>query len=98
MKDCKTCIYYGKCTTDDTASCVHTYENNTEYSNYKPEMALVVHGHWEQQDRTGKMYYGPNDYGRPVVFDGYCCSECNKWNLARTNYCPNCGAKMDLES
>lgn len=72
--------------------------NNIAYSNYKSEMALVIHGHWKQQYRTEKMYCGQNDYGRCVVFDGYCCSECNKWNSARTNYCPNCGAKIDLES
>ena len=28
--------------------------NNIAYSNYKPEMALVVHGHWKQQYRTEK--------------------------------------------
>lgn len=27
------------------------------------------------------------------------CSVCNEWfyNLAGSNYCPNCGAKMDLK-
>lgn len=25
----------------------------------------------------------------------YRCSECNKANVIRSNYCPNCGARMD---
>ena len=25
------------------------------------------------------------------------CRECGKWGSKRSNYCPNCGAKMDLE-
>lgn len=27
----------------------------------------------------------------------YRCSECNKANVIRSNFCPNCGAKMDDE-
>lgn len=29
--------------------------------------------------------------------NGWMCSECNKDNTFDTNYCPNCGAKMESE-
>ena len=47
----------------------------------------VKHGKWEK--RTF------------IIFDservGYRCSECNTTWDTNTNYCPNCGAKMDEE-
>ena len=27
----------------------------------------------------------------------YKCSECGKWQIGISKFCPNCGAKMDLE-
>ena len=43
----------------------------------------VVHGRWKQ---TG-MHLLP-----------YECSVCGSKEEGRTNYCPNCGARMDLEA
>ena len=47
----------------------------------------VVHGRWEER-------YAPN--GKYVAWDGFYCSVCGK-QAAKSNYCPNCGAKMDGE-
>lgn len=48
----------------------------------------VVHGEWIHH------YY---DSGEPID-DKWYCSECHMCNdHRRTWYCPNCGAKMDLE-
>lgn len=51
------------------------------------EAVPVRHGHWiekidaEAKDSTRRRFY---------------CSVCGKWQTyGRTNYCPNCGAKMD---
>ncbi len=30
--------------------------------------------------------------------DCYCCSACDKKAMDNSNYCPNCGAKMDGEA
>ena len=64
------------------------------------EAEPVKHGRWA------------NSYDNPVAFekrDSRCpsescyCSECKEWLTASDeyscigNYCPNCGAKMDLE-
>ena len=43
-------------------------------------VVIQKHGHWKQ---TG-MHFLP-----------YQCSACKSNEEGRTNYCPNCGAKMD---
>lgn len=54
------------------------------------DVALVRHGRWEYDLQT------INTYGRLR------CSICNWWTLDPSvdrsySYCPNCGAKMDIE-
>lgn len=47
----------------------------------------VVHGRWNNQS------FSLNG-GRVLLFT---CSECNHEQGGESNYCPNCGAKMDGE-
>lgn len=49
------------------------------------EIVEVVHAKWEER-------YVPN--GGYVAWNGYYCSVCGK-QAVKSNYCPNCGAKMD---
>lgn len=57
------------------------------------DMAPVQHGRWISVDRE------PWDF----ILGFYYCSECRMVNQYdghsgdQTNYCPHCGAKMDLE-
>ena len=45
-----------------------------------------------QKDRLkGEWIYSVNDESVAEIWD---CSECGQWSLAKTNYCPNCGADM----
>ena len=46
----------------------------------------VVNGEW------GEIY---TCHGERLW--GYRCSQCEADNSEKSNYCPNCGAKMDLE-
>ena len=47
------------------------------------DVALVRHGRWEE-------------CGQYDVYDYYQCSECGYFSFdGETNYCPNCGAKME---
>ena len=48
----------------------------------------VVHGRWEN----------PSKYGMSTMMDklGNVCSACASYCDNRFNYCPHCGAKMDL--
>ncbi len=50
------------------------------------DVAPVVHGRWGKVYRSGV-----------AVKDGYVSSCCDMWNNRKSNYCPNCGAKMDAE-
>ena len=49
----------------------------------------VVHGEWLP------MYDG-NEYG-DVFQCGCYCSECGEELQSEPNYCPNCGAKMEVQ-
>ena len=49
------------------------------------EYAPMVRGEWVGFDYE---YWGE-------VGTAYACSECDDKTTVKTNYCPNCGAKMD---
>lgn len=46
----------------------------------------VRHGRWDKVYKSGV-----------TVTDGHVSSCCDMWNERRSPWCPNCGAKMDLE-
>ena len=48
------------------------------------DVAEVVHGRWITHYRSGT----------PVA-KGYVSTCCDMWNNRKSDYCPNCGAKMD---
>ena len=50
------------------------------------DVAPVRHGRWLKHYRSGT-----------TVREGFISSCCDMWNERKSNYCPNCGAKMDLE-
>lgn len=43
-------------------------------------------------ERQGKWLDGYGFAGN--YFDCFVCDQCKKENMAKTNYCPNCGARM----
>lgn len=53
----------------------------------------VVHGRWEGIDST--FWRWTSAGAIPVVRIVYRCSNCGRKSAIKTNYCPNCGAKMD---
>lgn len=48
------------------------------------DVAPVVHGRWVTHYRSGT-----------TVAEGYVSTCCDIWNNRKSDYCPNCGAKMD---
>lgn len=87
MADCKAC---GKwfATMEQCELCPTCERALERLRNYA---APVVHGRWIDH-KTGEQHRVN------VCIE---CSECNTWFghdcYAKTNYCPNCGARMDLE-
>jgi hypothetical protein len=51
------------------------------------DVAPVVHGRWVKHYRSGT-----------TVAEGYVSTCCDMWNNRKSDYCPNCGAKMDGDS
>ena len=52
------------------------------------DVAYVAHAKWAEvmfRDRFNARYWE------------YLCSSCNRYANREYDYCPNCGAKMDLE-
>ena len=56
------------------------------YSIPAANVAPVVHGRWITHYRSGT-----------TVAEGYVSTCCDMWNNRKSDYCPNCGAKMDGE-
>lgn len=52
----------------------------------------------EQQPKTGHWIADVEKWGDVVTtVNGYRCDRCNTFNTDKDNYCPNCGAKMEVE-
>ena len=82
---CKDCFHYGICPYNDNYD--HHASSLCDHFKNKADVVEVKRGKWEK-----KTF---------ILFDseivGYKCSECNTTWDTNTNYCPNCGAKMDGE-
>ena len=70
-----------------------------EWDGHTPTQAIerigklepVRHGRWETKVYTTESDGWITEYREEV------CSECREGQIGISNYCPNCGAKMDLE-
>lgn len=60
------------------------------------DVAPVVHSYWEGYSCS--QYMGTDEVGEPKWRDGrfYVCHnyKCRRKTVIKSNYCPNCGAKM----
>lgn len=56
------------------------------------DVAPVVHGRWESVD-SSYWRWTPSG-GVSVAHITYRCERCGRGTVVKTDYCPNCGAKM----
>ena len=80
IKAVEICASYVKYTMFNSDEELQSFLNE---DSYEP----VRHGHWEQG-------YISNEDGSISQID-FDCSVCGQANDIKSNYCPNCGAKMD---
>lgn len=61
------------------------------------DVAPVAHSYWEEYSCS--QYMGTDECGEPKWRDGrfFVCHnyKCRRKTVIKSNYCPNCGAKMD---
>ena len=80
--------------------CCKEIERAPEWDGHTPAQAIerigklepIRHGRWETKVYTtgdGLDGWGVINHREEV------CSECGEWQIGISNYCPNCGAKMD---
>lgn len=90
---CANCSFTdGLCYTSLPPKYRCTFDNNF-YDGYHIchlELAPVKHAAWYE----GNGYF---DYDIDCSVPTYICSNCKSEEDYKSDYCPNCGAKMDLE-
>lgn len=81
----------------DLSNVFRWLEENFEVEEPTADVAPVVHGRWNGY--TTSAFYGTDDFGEPIYRDAtfYCCSICSRKSIIKEKFCPNCGAKCDLE-
>lgn len=74
-------------------------QEDVEILGYIPvsEVEPVKHAYWKSF--VGSAYHGLDEYDEPIFRKVlvHHCSRCNRKTVIKEKYCPNCGAKMDLE-
>lgn len=63
----------------------------------KADVAPIVHDKWIEVE--GDKLVGIDSNGKDMYryYRYNICAKCGKRNVIKSNFCPNCGAKMDLE-
>lgn len=83
---------YGKDAIDGGRYSLDTVDDCIELANRiealpSADVVPVVHGRWVTHYRSGTPVAG-----------GYVSTCCDMWNNRKSDYCPNCGAKMDIKN
>ena len=82
-----------------TSATMSISESNVLINDKLEELNSIVNDLSEKIDMTtgtAKWIVKPDVSEKSHCSERYYCSKCGKWNsYGETNYCPNCGAKME---
>ena len=98
LKNCDNCKYSGRPSYDYPCTvCVTAYGSApSKWESFIPipvDMVEVVHGYWISLTDCSNAGVYCSVCHKKVWKEDY--AWCNRKNKLRSNYCPNCGAKMD---
>lgn len=81
---------------DFTYHSAKVFRTVIDYVNDMPPADAVPVEHAQWKGWNTSSFHGCDDLGEPIYRDAkfYRCSKCNYGTVVKTNYCPNCGAKM----
>ena len=95
---CGSCYFnYGLCYTAMPPKYKCTFDNNfyDSHHNCHLDLAPVIHATW--YEGSGRIDDINGDYDNAIIRPTYICSNCKCEEEVPSDYCPNCGAHMDLE-
>lgn len=92
MASCEDCIHYlvCECSGGELYESVELLRNDCSTFKNKADVVEVKHGYWIYDYSAGEL--GVTD--APLCEK---CSVCGEYTVDEENFCPNCGAKMDLK-
>ena len=94
---CKKIIHDRWNETTAPVSWSHAYADFIDDINNQPAADVVHVKHGEWKGYTHSVFFRLDKDDNPICRDRvlYYCSECSRRSSIKTNYCQNCGAKMD---
>lgn len=103
MTDYKKLVRALRCKRDDCEGCDLAFFDKDEgwicqYAAKDDDAADAIEALQAQLPKLGK-WIKRREFVEEWQFDGFRCSICNWWkgNFETYNYCPNCGAKMEVQ-
>lgn len=93
MATCNDCVHHDICSLWSTTDLIQDEAQKYCNGNFKNKADVVEaeHGYWKEVNQIGRG-------SRHIQYTTKQCSVCGYWNgRKKTNYCPECGAKMDGE-
>ena len=89
MSTCKDCLHYDVCQAlEEYNDIPKVHPKQCGCFKPKADVVEVKYGEWKEVNQTGRG-------SRHIQYTTKQCSICGYWNgRKKTNFCPNCGAKM----
>lgn len=82
---CKKCIHHDICESYSGLEIITFFPHNKDCKDFKPASVEVQHGEWIMHTNSdGNLNH-------------YECSVCHRPQGYKSNYCEDCGSKMDKE-
>jgi DNA-directed RNA polymerase subunit RPC12/RpoP len=87
---CKSCVLY------DAADAIEALDAKADY--WMGQAQEEYEKRLRQMPKRGEWIDRYDEHDKPFFKRKYVCSACGNWNTyGKSNYCPKCGAKMEVQ-